>query len=67
MPDVFHHGIYTAFILIGATLTLTVIIILIDGAFAMMAIPTMVSAILLSPKVVKVAKSYFARLKEERA
>jgi AGCS family alanine or glycine:cation symporter len=32
----------------------------------LMAIPTMVSAILLSPRVMKEAKSYFARLKEER-
>ncbi|GET33371.1 sodium:alanine symporter [Prolixibacter bellariivorans] len=62
-----YHVVYTASILIGATSTLTVIISLIDGAFALMAIPTMVSAILLSPKVMKEAKSYFARLKEERA
>ena len=62
-----YHVIYTASILIGATSTLTVIISLIDGAFALMAIPTMVSAILLSPKVMKEAKSYFARLKEETA
>lgn len=35
---------------------------LIDGAFAMMAIPTCVSAVLLGPKVMEAARDYFARL-----
>jgi AGCS family alanine or glycine:cation symporter len=34
-----------------------------DGAYALMAFPTMISAILLSPKVIKASKDYFRRLK----
>lgn len=58
-----YHMIYTLSILIGATSTLTVIISAIDGAFAMMAIPTMFAAIYLSPKVLLEAKRYFEQLK----
>ena len=35
---------------------------MIDGSFALMAIPTMVSAIWLAPKVLDAAKIYFAKL-----
>jgi len=34
----------------------------VDGMFAVMAIPTMVSSIILAPKVMKAAKEYFAKL-----
>ncbi len=48
----------------GATASLSVIINLIDGVYAIMAIPTMISAILLSPKVRKASLDYFKRLKK---
>ena len=35
---------------------------LIDGAFAMMAIPTLVSALWLAPKVIEISKEYFSKL-----
>ena len=35
---------------------------LIDGAFAMMAIPTLVSALWLAPKVLKISREYFDNL-----
>ena len=35
----------------------------IDGMYALMAIPTTVSAILLAPKVMEAARTYFAKLK----
>jgi AGCS family alanine or glycine:cation symporter len=35
---------------------------LIDGFFALMAIPTMLSTIIMAPRVVKEIKSYFKRL-----
>ena len=47
----------------GATTSLLMMVNLIDTFFAMMAIPTMLSTILLAPKVVKEAKAYFKRLK----
>jgi AGCS family alanine or glycine:cation symporter len=37
---------------------------LIDGVFALMAIPTMVSTIILAPKVVKEFKAYRLRLNQ---
>jgi AGCS family alanine or glycine:cation symporter len=42
------------------------VINIIDIAYALMAIPTMLSGIILAPKVMKEAKSYFARLKQEK-
>jgi AGCS family alanine or glycine:cation symporter len=38
---------------------------LIDISFALMAIPTMISGLILAPKVMKEAKVYFERLKKE--
>jgi len=35
---------------------------LIDGMFAVMAIPTMITAMLLAPKVKEAAKDYFSRI-----
>jgi AGCS family alanine or glycine:cation symporter len=49
---------------LGAVSTLKVIISVIDTAYATMAFPTMISAILLAPKVIKEAKRYFGKLKE---
>jgi AGCS family alanine or glycine:cation symporter len=48
----------------GATTTLSLMINLIDGFFALMAIPTMVSTLILAPKVLKEAKKYFDRMKQ---
>jgi AGCS family alanine or glycine:cation symporter len=62
-----NKGIYNYFyiisILVGATTSLSMMINLIDTFFAMMAIPTMTATVLLAPKVIKEAKSYFERLK----
>ena len=53
-------------ILIGAVSNLRVIIGFIDIAFGLMAFPTVIATILLSPHVKRAAKDYFARLKQER-
>lgn len=60
-----HHyvWIYTALILMGSVISLPAVIGLIDGLYATMAIPTMISALLLAPRVNKAARSYFARFK----
>ena len=39
---------------------------LIDGVFALMAIPTMTATLILSPRVIKAAKDYFKRMKEAK-
>lgn len=55
----YYNYVYIGTILLGATASLNTIINLIDGAFALMAVPTMISAILLAPKVKKAALAYF--------
>lgn len=47
---------------VSAMLSIDAMVGLIDGAFALMAIPTTVSALLLSKHVMKAAKAYFAKL-----
>jgi len=58
----YYNYIYVATIVVGSTLSLKTIISLIDGSFAMMAIPTMLSTIYLAPRVMKKAKEYFASI-----
>lgn len=61
-----YNYIFVAVILIGAVSNLSVIIGFIDISFALMAFPTVITAILLSPHVKRAAKDYFARLKAEK-
>jgi AGCS family alanine or glycine:cation symporter len=60
-----YNYFYLSMIIVGAVASLDAVIGLIDGMYAMMAIPTMVSALLLAPKVMERAKNYFARLQNE--
>lgn len=60
----YYNFLYVATIIVGATLSLKGIMSLIDGAFALMAIPTMISAVLLAPKVIAAATKYFSELKK---
>jgi len=53
---------YLVSIPIGATATLGTVVGIFDGAYALMAFPTMISALLLSPHVVRASKEYFNRL-----
>lgn len=59
----YYNYIYIASILLGATTSLDMMLNLIDGVFALMAIPTMTATVILAPKVVKEAKIYFNKLK----
>lgn len=59
----YYNYFYVFSIWFGAVASINAVISLVDGAFAMMAIPTMTSAILLSPKVREAMTDYFARLK----
>jgi len=58
--------LYVASIIIGSMASLKAIISLIDGMYATMAIPTMVSALILAPRVMQEAKKYFNKMKEEK-
>ena len=55
---------YVIAVIFGAVVSLNVVINIIDGVYALMAIPTMVSALLLSPQVMNEAKRYFVNLKQ---
>ena len=63
----YYNYFYVISILVGATTSLSMMINLIDGFFALMAIPTMTATIILAPKVVKEFKAYSKRLKENQA
>ena len=59
-----HHSghyrwVYLAFIIVASVLTIEAAVSIIDGAFALMAIPTMTSALLLAPNVKAAAGKYF--------
>ena len=56
---------YVGSILLGATASISAIINLIDGMYAVMAIPTMTVALLLSPKVMEAARDYFKRMENK--
>ena len=58
-----YNYLFIASILLGATASLDTMINLIDSAFALMAIPTMLATIILAPKVMKEAKIYIKKLK----
>jgi AGCS family alanine or glycine:cation symporter len=53
---------YMALVTAGAVVSLEAVISLFDGVYATMAIPTMISTIILAPKVSEMAKDYFGRL-----
>jgi AGCS family alanine or glycine:cation symporter len=59
-----YNYIFVVTIIIGAIANLRVIIGFIDIAFALMAIPTIISTVLLSPHVRRASKEYFAQLKQ---
>ena len=61
-----YNYIFVVVVIIGAVSNLRVIIGLIDISFALMAFPTVITAILLSPHVKRAAKDYFTRLKTEK-
>lgn len=63
----YYNYFYVATILVGATISLDAVINLIDGAYALMAIPTMTSSLLLAPKAMEAARSYFSRLEQSEA
>jgi alanine or glycine:cation symporter, AGCS family len=58
----FYVWFYLSLIIVGAVSSLTLVINLIDIMYATMAIPTMISSLLLAPKVKIMAKVYFSQL-----
>jgi len=58
-----YNYFYIISIMLGATTEQSIILNLIDGFFALMAIPTMISTLILAPRVMKQAKLYFSQYK----
>ena len=61
-----YNYVFVLVVIVGAVSNLRLIIGLIDIAFALMAFPTIIATILLSPHVRRASKDYFRRLKSER-
>lgn len=62
----YYNYIYILSIILGAVTPLSMMLNLIDGTFALMAIPTMTATLILAPKVVKEFKAYRERLKAQK-
>jgi AGCS family alanine or glycine:cation symporter len=60
----YYNYVYILSIILAATTPFSMMLNFIDGAFALMAIPTMISTFILAPKVVKEIKRYTQKLKE---
>jgi len=58
----YYNYFYLGSILLGATLSIDIILNLIDGFFALMAIPTMIATLIMAPRVMKEARKYFRSL-----
>ncbi|MDZ7717908.1 MAG: alanine/glycine:cation symporter family protein [Balneolaceae bacterium] len=59
----YYNYFYVATIFLGSITTIDIVVNIIDGMFAMMAIPTMIGTLLLAPRVVDASKDYFFRKK----
>ncbi len=59
-----YNYFYVALMVVAAVVSLDAAIALIDGAFALMAIPTMISTLLLAPKVMQATRTYFDQYKD---
>jgi alanine or glycine:cation symporter, AGCS family len=57
----YYNYFYVFSIFIGSITSIDMVINLIDGMFAMMAIPTMIGTIMLAPRVIEASKDYFIR------
>lgn len=62
-PARYYDYFYLLTIILGAVLSMQDVMNIIDVAYALMAVPTMLSGFALAPKVITEAKSYFARMK----
>lgn len=59
----YYNYFYIFAIFLGSITSIDLVVNLIDGMFALMAIPTMLATLLLAPKVIEATKDYFMRKK----
>lgn len=55
---------YVLIVIVGAVVSLDIVVNIIFIGFGLMAIPTIVSSVILAPKVMEASKRYFAQLKK---
>jgi AGCS family alanine or glycine:cation symporter len=60
----YYNYFYVILIVVASVVSMDMVINIIDGMYALMAIPTMISALLLSPKVMKASRQYFSKLRQ---
>jgi Na+/alanine symporter len=62
-----HHyvWIYCVLVVIGAVMSLDMVVGFVDGMYAAMAIPTMISTLVLAPRVMRAARRYLKRHAED--
>jgi AGCS family alanine or glycine:cation symporter len=58
-----HHfrWFFIATVIFGASVSIDVVFSIISGCYGLMAIPTMISTLLLAPRVMESARDYFRR------
>ncbi|MGY5847740.1 alanine/glycine:cation symporter family protein [Salegentibacter sp. HM20] len=61
----YYNYFYIISIIVGATTSLSMMINLIDGFFALMAIPTMTATLIMAPRVMKEARRYFKKYSDD--
>jgi len=59
--------IYTLSLIPAAVISIEIVINYVDGMFALMGIPTMISTIILAPKVMSAARDYFTKLENKQS
>lgn len=60
----YYNYFYVILIVVASVVSMDMVINIIDGMYALMAIPTMVSSLLLAPKVMKASREYFRKLNQ---
>ena len=60
---ILYRYIYLGLIVLGSVSSLKFVISLIDLSYGIMAFPTLVSALILAPKIDELSKKYFKKLK----
>jgi len=62
-----YRVVYTLSLIPAAVISIDMVINYVDGMFAIMGIPTMISTLILAPKVMEAARDYFTRLESRQA
>ena len=62
-----YRVIYTLSLIPAAMISIDMVVNYVDGMFAVMGIPTMISTLILAPKVMEAARDYFTRLESHEA